>query len=284
VAVRIQTRALLGLLTDLARTADRRPDAGSTGAVLLVSGRGHHGIEPGRVELLAGMSTNHTAAAYAHTWCTGQLPGPLLWSLRDVQAVLDVFKGAAGRDPDGEHAVEILASADQVDVREDPSLLDDGVSLTFALQDLAPWPGPMVVRVLSGQTSAGTDLAGRLVVERDGRAVPPGPRLDVIPDRLDPFLRVGKRRRSPVQLYIDHPLLPVLVQVGDAYRGAMLPHDHGEYDADQAPDVDLQALPDVAAVWPRTEPTPAPPAPPEPALFDGPLRRDPFRRDTDPTT
>ncbi len=255
--IRIATRQLLGLLVDLARTADRGAEAGPLGAVLLSSGRGHYGPEPGRVELLGGMSTDRRVMGYAHVPCTGQLPRPVLLGLRDLRAVVSVFKAAAGRDPDEQHAVEISTAGEgetvDITVREDPSLLDDGVSLTFGSVDLAGFPARTLVRVTSGASWPEPDRRGRVTVERDGRQVAATDRVDVLPAALSPFVAVGKRRGEPLQVYTRHQLVPVLVQVGDAYRGAASVWHADDDTAADLPDVDLHTAPDLDAWFPLVD-------------------------------
>lgn len=252
--VRVQTRALLGLLVDAARTAASGPGAGAVGGVLLSSGRGHHGTEPGRVELLGAIATDRTSLGYGHTYCSGQLPAPQLWSLRDLQAVVTVFKAAAGSDKDGEHAVEIDAAAagaapGEVQVREDPNLFGDGVCLTFTPMDRTDFPARTAMRVLAGDSWPPVPKRGPVTIERDGRTIRAGARLDVKGSALAPFVAVAKRRGQPLQLYTRHQLAPVLVQVGDAYRGAVSPWIPDDDTATDLPDVELHAGADLA-YWP----------------------------------
>lgn len=267
-AIRVATRPLLGLLTDLARTAESKPDAGALGAVLLSTGRGHHGPEVGRIELLGAMSTDRRVAGYAHTPCLGQLARPVLLALRDVRSVVSVFKAAAGRDKDEQHAVEIElhGAGDTVDVtvREDPNLLDDGVSLTFGSVDLAGFPARTLVRVVSGASWPALDVAGRATMVRDGRDVPAGDRVDVLPAALAPFVSVAKRRGQPLQLYVRHHLAPVLVQLGDGYRGAAGVWRADDDTSAELPDVDLHTAPDLDRWFPLPPDAPAP-APDGPA-------------------
>lgn len=247
--VRVQTRGLLGLLVDLARTTAAGADAGATGGVLLSTGRGHHGAEPGRVELLGGVSTTGRAMGYAHVHCVGQLATPQLWSHRDAHAVVQVFGAAAGKDKDGEHAVEVEQVGAEVLVREDPTLFGDGVSLSFQPLDRADFPARTAYRVLSGASWPEVPKRGRVTVKRDGHDVPDGPRLDVDGAVLAPFVAVGRRRGRPLQLYTRHPLVPVLVQVGDSYRGALAPWAADDDTATDLPDVEMYAEPDLTE-WP----------------------------------
>lgn len=228
------TGQLLAVLADLVQTVDRDPDAGALGGVLLHTSRGHFGDEPGQVDLLAGASTDRRVAGHTYTWCTGQLPAPSLWSLRDVRSVLAVFKAARGRDKDDVHAVEIHASAGQVEIREDPNLIDEGVSLRFAEGTLSEFPARVIYRILH-ETPPSTML-------RDGVFVDAEPRTDLTHAALAPFLKVAKRRGELLQLYRNHQHAPVLVQIGDDYRGVLIPVRPTDPLGDtQNPDADLHA-------------------------------------------
>jgi hypothetical protein len=268
--IRVATRPFVVLLVDLARTAERRPEAGNLGAVLLSTGRGYYGPDPGRVELLGGMSTDRKVMAYAHMPCSGQLPRPVLLGLRDLRNVVSVFKAAAGRDPDEQHAVELVIEGDgdtvDVTVREDPTLLGPGVSLTFESVDLQGYPARTLARVVAGDAWPAPDALGRVLVERDGRKVPAGDRVDVVASHLAPFVAVGKRRGVPVELFVRHPLAPVLVQLGDSYRGALAPWPSDDDTSAELPDVELATLPDLDQWFPAGDEHRAfPVTPPKPA-------------------
>jgi S-DNA-T family DNA segregation ATPase FtsK/SpoIIIE len=219
--VRILTSALLGVLTDLAHTADRTPDAGLTGSVLLHTGRGHHGGEPGIMELLAGASTDRRVAGHTYAPCSGQLTQPTLWSLRDVKSVITVFKAARGRDPLNIHAVEIARSDGEVTIREDPNLIDEGVSLSFGELDPFDYPARTLYDVLDTPPCPDVVLGVGRLAELSLR--PPTPRTDLIPSSLVPFTRVAVRRGELIRLYRRHQHRPLLIQIGDTYRGLLLP-------------------------------------------------------------
>jgi S-DNA-T family DNA segregation ATPase FtsK/SpoIIIE len=236
VTVRITTGALLGVLADLVQTADGGPDGGVMGAVLLYSTRGHHGAEPGAIELLAGVSSDRYTAGHTYTPCSGQLGAPTLWSLRDVRAVLSVFKAARGKDAHNAHAVEIRRSGGEIVIREDPNLIDEGVSLSFGELDAAEYPAPALYRLLdAAQPSVRVSV-------QDGRPVTvhATPRTDLPPSRLRGFSAVARRRGELLQLYRSHQHVPVLVQVGGTYRGVLLPWRPVDTAGDeQAPDAEL---------------------------------------------
>lgn len=243
------TGGLIGVLSDLIQTADRDPEAGVLGGVLLHTARGHHGGEPARVDLLAGASTNRYVAGHTYTWCTGQLGDPSLWSIRDARNVIGVFKAARGKDKDNTHAVEIRRSGGEVEIREDPNLIDEGVALTFAEGDAAQFPARTLYTVL--------DAKQRVVEVRDGMFIDAGPRTDLVPAVLTPFLKVAARRKDLLQLYRTHQHVPVLIQIGDTYRGLLMPYRTETALTDDHPGADVHP-PDLEHPrWARAAPPPA---------------------------
>lgn len=238
-SVRVLTSTLLGVLADLVQTADGGREAGPLGAVLLHTTRGHHGAEPGALELLAGVSSDRHTAGHTYAPCAGQLVEPTLWSLRDVRAVMSVFAAARGRDPKNSHAVEIHRSAGEITIREDPNLIDEGVSLSFGELDAGEYPARSLYRILDTQQRTRIPAPG----------TPPGgplewlyatPRTDLAGARLRGFLTVARRRGELLQVYRTHQHVPVLVQIGGTYRGVLLPWRPAEVAGDeQRPDAEL---------------------------------------------
>jgi S-DNA-T family DNA segregation ATPase FtsK/SpoIIIE len=270
---RILTGALIGVLSDLIQTADRDPDAGVMGGVVVHTGRGHFGAEPGRVDLLAGISSDRHVVGHTYTWCTGDLGEPSWWSIRDARAVINVFKAARGRDKQNTHAVEILRAGAEVLIREDPNLIDEGVSLAFGEGDLTAYPLPTLYRLLDAEQPA--------VVHRDGQFVDAVPRTDLVADVLIPFTKVAKRRGEILQLYRSHQDVRLLVQIGETYRGLLQPYRSTEQLGDgthpgadiHTPDLDHdrwqpapsgEAPGDSAAPWQLDLDGPIEPPPPSP--------------------
>lgn len=70
---RVDTTDLIDLLTDLIVTAEQRPDAGAIASILLHTTRAQLGTEPGRTDILAGLSTDRAAADPA------SYPGPRIY-------------------------------------------------------------------------------------------------------------------------------------------------------------------------------------------------------------
>jgi S-DNA-T family DNA segregation ATPase FtsK/SpoIIIE len=234
--IRVNTKALIGLLADLACTAADEPDAGARGGVLLHTTRGHYGSEPGMCTLLVGSSTTGYVAGTAHTYATGQA-APALWPIDDVRAVIAVLRPLCKGKDKAEHSVEISRVGDEVTVAEDPDLFANGTKLSFTVASLDQWPRSL--------WSALSDVHLRPPVELDGRTVPAAPRLDVTPAHLAPFNRVAARRKESVQLFVYHQHRPVLVQIGATYRGMLSPlrYEAGEDAVEPTVEVHAPDLP-----------------------------------------
>lgn len=240
--VRVKTSALIELLTDLAFTAGEPGDP--AGRILLHSASGYaDSSEPGKSQLLVGTSTDRFAVG--HTWCVAEgHTNPMLWPVLDAAAVVNVFKPLTKGNAD--HAVSIRRKGDEITVQEDADLFGEGTALTFTVGDLDGFPRGV------------WDILGHRLfpAQRD----PAVPRTDLSPARLTAFAKVAVRRKAPVELYRTHQLQPVLVQIGQSYRGAAMPvswYSPGEEDPTRygiEPSTDLYAadLPPVEDV-PRAE-------------------------------
>lgn len=205
---RIPTGHLVGLLTDLALTAADPADSGATAAVLLHTARGYFDGEPGKSDLLVGTSTDAFVVGHAHIGCAGQVD-PMLWPIAEVRAVIAVLK-PLGKNAD--HSVEISRDGDTIKVAEDPNLFGEGLTVTFTGYAVDEWPVDAVRSML-------TEV--RTTPPADARAV--APRTDFNAARLAPFLKVASRRGRQLEFYRYHQSLPVVVQIGDAYRGVVSP-------------------------------------------------------------
>jgi len=210
--IHLATKALVGLLTDLAHTSADTDMHGS--GILLHSARGYADpAEPGKTDLLAGTST--TGFHCGHTWVSaaGSL-GVMRWALDDVQSVISTFKKKSKGHK--EHAVDILRDGDHVTVAEDPKLWGE-TSMTFQVLPLDDYPRDLW-RVMEGHQ--------RVELDTD-----PMPRTDIGPHALGVLAKVAQRHKAPIELYRYHQRRAVLVQIGDRYRGAVYPQ---RWDADVA--------------------------------------------------
>lgn len=233
--VRINTAALIDLLGDLVLTADTSLHAGGTGNVLLYTTRAAIGAEPGVSGVLAGFS--HHAGMVGHTYTatiSGDLPRPVLWPVRDVKAIIAVFKAAGKADDD--HAVDIRIDGPICEVSEDPDLFDDGRRLAFAHTDLEKYAGPAVFRLLEhAPVPAGKDAVDDVPLTR---------RTDFAAQLLAPFTKIASRRGEHLRMYRQHQERRVLVQIGDTYRGAVAPTVFDAVGPEDEPEADV-LLPDL---------------------------------------
>lgn len=230
--IRVPTKYFLALLADLALTS---AEDGETAGVLLHSARGYADpTQPGMTDMIAG--TSCSSLYIGHTWsgASGQT-APMLWPLTDVQAVISVFTVLAKGHK--EHSIDIRVQGNEVTVAEDPTLFGQ-TSLTFTPADLTKYPRDRW-KVLEG-------IGHRVHNPHDTE---PSPRTDFDPKRLAVFVKIAKARGEDIQLYRTHQRSPVLVQIGNTYRGAVMPStrwDHDTPKAGEAPSADLYAptLPD----------------------------------------
>lgn len=248
--MRVFTKHLLTLLTDLTETAAKNPDLPGLAGIELHTGRGEYGTDPGYTDLLCGASTNRYSGAHAYTSCDGQLAGgPILLPVAGAKAIIDVFKTAA-KEKNPLHAVELHHDAGILRISEDPNLVDDGLSLRVVLGDLDEFP-LTVYRLLSRELRT-------VVTNRDGRTETAAPLSTVSADVLAPFVRVAKRRGELLHVYRTHQAEPWQVQIGDDYRGVIqtLRLAEDSYRDRDRPDAVVHA-PDGMPPLPDPEPAPA---------------------------
>jgi hypothetical protein len=225
--IRIESKPLAGMLTDLERTASRGgyPSDG----VLLHSAVGPIGDEPGQQSLLVGTSYGRGGIGYCIEAAHGQME-PMLWPITDVDIVLGFLKKTGGGKKD--HAVLIDREGDEVCVAEDPDLFADGTSIRFTVAPLSSF---------SQRVWASLDFDPDQAQERDDYGV----RVDIPAANMAVFQRIAARRGQAVKTFV-HDLTEqrskVMVQIGPTYRGAVgtWPWDRDiEGDGGTGPDVDL---------------------------------------------
>lgn len=232
----IETRHLLELLDSLVSTASADPKDGAIAGVLLHTVRGPLGAEPGMTDLLVGTSCNRFVVGHTYVPAFGQLGGPVLWRIDDVKMVISAYQPKVKNSKD--HAVEIRVEGGVVGISEaEDALFDaDGLKLEFTVGRLAEYPRnawTLLKRVSDAQILRdGLDLVQVL------------PRTDLGPAVLEPFVRVAKARKMPLELYRYHQRLPLLVQIGPSYRGAVATYkwdDDRPGGAGHAPDAEVYA-------------------------------------------
>ena len=170
---------------------------------------------------------------------------PMLWPIGEVPAAIAVLRQMSHGQPD--HTVEIHPEGDQVTLSAGEDLFGEGARYTFDLADAGKFPAS-IWRLIS-------DVHHRTYpVDHDTKkVVPAGVRTRIPARNLAPFVAIAKARKELVELYRYHPRLPVLVVIGDNYRGAFMP-ERAEDDllAVDAPGLD---------VYPATLPKPKPDKP-----------------------
>lgn len=260
-SVRVESAALVGLLTDLVQTAGSVDEDGlPCAAVLLHSTRVDRRSEPGKVDLLVGTSTDRFMVG--HTWADadGQLPGPMLWPLVEVRTVIAALrlKIRGEKDSGPKHRVCLRRVGDRVEIVEDSpqrSMFGDGDAWEFAfvLASLDDYP-----RGLWSLLSTGDQSIPAPYRDTDGEVVEALPRADYDTERLAQFVRIAKRRAWPLQTFRRHHRLPTHIQIGWGYRGLILPVRWNEEHEDGL-------CPDVAVHDPKLPPPPPPPPAPKPS-------------------
>lgn len=200
----IATKDLIGLLTDLIATAGDGPLA----AVHLRTMSGYWRDEPGRTNLLAGVSTSGVVGG--HTWAlaAGTIE-PTVWSVDDAKAVIAVFKPAV-KLHGLNHTVDIETTVDRhITVRETPALFDAGSELAFTGSDPADYPYGPVTRALASNSD--------FVVAGDTGKDAPHTTWNGTAMRA--LLAVERRRAANLRLWKLPGTGRHLVQIGDEWRG-----------------------------------------------------------------
>lgn len=239
----IATKDLVGLLIDLIQTAGDGP----LGAVHLRTMAGYWRDEPGRTNLLAGVSTSGVVGG--HTWAlaAGTLE-PMVWSVDDAKAVIAVFKPAVKMHGPN-HTVDIEVDSERhITVRETPALFDAGSELAFTGWDPADYPYGPVARALTADDDV--PVAG-------GDATREAPHTTWAGAAMRALLAVEKRRAANLRLWKLPGTGRHLVQIGDEWRGFIFARtvDPDEVDLDE-PTSDLnvesdveEESPEVVADW-----------------------------------
>lgn len=252
--LQIPTAPFVQMLADLAVTATSETGT-ATASVLLHTARGYESTEPGRTTLLVGTSTNRLIVGHTWTVASGSVE-PMLWPIADVQAVIDVFKPLS-RETSG-HALLVRREGDEIVVSEQQPKLDGkSTSIRFGLADLNDYPRNL--------WSAMSDVPITNEV--------PLPRVDFAAEGLAALAKLAKRFKSPVQMYRYTTNGTLLLQIGDRWRGALVPafwdDSNRSWGEDPGGDIYPPVLPPVTE--PDRPPARAVPAPAEssaPPLFE----------------
>lgn len=220
--IRIHTARLIELIGELRHTTHPDPESGSLHGILLHTATGYHiPGEPGSGDILVGTSSMHTAAGHTYAPAFGQMSRPMLLPLDRALHVVTWFKAEAKENPD--HTVEIGYDGKIITVKTmgDPKLFgDDGDdAVEFKGLDVDKYPRG-IWDALKWDTKPARD-AGALLA-----------RSDVPAAALEPFVKVAGKR--VIELYRYHQQRPILVGIGEKYRGVIMP---GRWDNMDKPSV-----------------------------------------------
>lgn len=208
--IRVETHQLIKLLGDLAHTTSA--GHGAIGCILLHTARGPLEDEPGDTDLLVGTATDGVCTGHTYVDSYGQLPGPMLWPLADVKALLAAYKpkAAATKSKPKKHTVLIKREGSEIIVCEDPNLFSDGLTVRFTEGPISEYPRGLW-DILERTPTVTIDHGDEQ------------PRTDFHESALKPFLAVAKSRKAPLELYRYHQRARLLVQIGQRYRGCVVP-------------------------------------------------------------
>lgn len=239
----VTTKDLIGLLVDLIATAGDGPLA----AVHLRTMAGYWRDEPGRTNLLAGVSSSGVVGGHSWVLASGVME-PTVWSVEDARAVIAVFKTAVKQHGQN-HTVDIDVDADRhVTVRETPALFDAGSELTFTGWDPADYPYSRITDALASSV----DEAGR-------QQEAPANLTSWSGTAMRAVLAVEKRRGADLRLWKLPGTGRHLAQIGDEWRGFIFARrvDPDSVDVDEptadlnveAPEEAQLESPEAMAAW-----------------------------------
>ena len=227
----LPTRALVALLKDTVCCTGKAKDFPALATVLLHCDRGEwvmeekpekgEGTEPliETIEspLLVATATNGESIVQAHTWIEsgGALHKPVLLSAIDVRAIIGVFRPLVSTLEDKQvHNTQIELEGDEITFEEDPQQVPGGFAVSASLVDLAEYPRE-IVRLLSPDPAA--------KVKIDGKTIEPSYGTGVHEKYLKMAADVSRRRGMPVAWYRHHQRKGIVVEVGAAWRGVIMP-------------------------------------------------------------
>lgn len=183
----VDTAALLGLLTDIARTASTDDVMPMINGVLL------HTASHDKTPVLVATSTDRFHLGQAHIECTGGIPESFV-RLDDIKRLIAVLKPLAH----GESLLEISAADNAL------AFNVDGMAMTLPTsEELPKWPkiGPLFS---TDRNSAEQHTA-------------------IAPRLMATMTAVAKARGESLRIQFQGANRPVIVLIGDAYRALVMP-------------------------------------------------------------
>lgn len=255
----LPTRHLVGLLADTLPAACKDQTIPTLCSIVLHTDHGpyalptddHDGdrstglIDEVDTDLLVATATDRTLLVQAHTWCEGQLGHPLLLSVVDADAVIDLFKpliSSLGRDTVHRVIVEQNRPRALLTIREDPTQVPDGKALIVVARPADDYPRNV-------STLMQPDTTATVSVLREGLRVivEPSYGTGVQATHLAIMAKVAKNRGMPLALYRHHQDRILVGTVGTSWRCAAQParlsEDAGEYKEPPVPVFDLPLPP-----------------------------------------
>lgn len=233
--VKIQTRHLVGMLTDLLRTASTLEEFPHVNAVLLFGDRAdiaHDDVKPGDeakdedtlgvefgpTDVLVGTSADLSIMAQCFAPCTGRLTSPILITAADAKAITQRFEPLRKKFPKskGAHITVLDLSGGVLRVSEDPTLTHTPRVLTFnVLGDEHLENFPDVEKVATINVGEEVKRDGKIVAATWGRGV--------YGHHWQALAAVAKRRKMTPVWYQHHQLRPARVTIGGWYWAAPVP-------------------------------------------------------------
>lgn len=256
--ITVSTRALVGLLSDLALTAGTDPETPTLCTLALWTTRGEWVMDlpdDGGADhevplfdaldslLLVGTSTDGYAAAQASAPCDCDGEGlsrPVLVAVADVGALVKVFRPlihSLGKEVT--HRSVLALSGTLLTVGEDPRQVPSGIEVSVPALEADDFPA-----VWSIMAPDPTEL----VPDRDGVVEPASYGTAYTGRYLETFGKVSKRRGMALVMYRHHQHRRVVVEVGASYRAVVRPVGLRDETALSAPTVRVFAPEPLGAV------------------------------------
>lgn len=225
--IAIDTRHLVGLLTDMVKTAQKDPLHPHLNAVLLHTDNamaevddGEGGKELMESEVLVVTSTTGRMIGQGHAPCNGQLHRPVLVSVTSAGSIVKVFT-ALMKEVDQKtvtHRTQLELVGNTLTVSEDEEVVESGAELSIQVLDeevVDNFP-----RNLEWALAPDPHFE---VVDKDKLVVPPSYGTGLRGDDLAVVAAISKRRAMEPILYRSHQSRSVVVTVGSMYRMTLAP-------------------------------------------------------------
>jgi hypothetical protein len=225
--IAIDTRHLVGLMTDLVRTAHKDPLFPHLNAVLLHTDNATAAVDDGdggeelmESEVLVVTSTTGRMIGQGHAPCNGQLHRPVLVSATDAKSISQVFTSLMKLvdKKTVTHRTQLELTGNTLTVSEDEEVVESGFELS--LQVLGEEAVDDFPRNLEWALAPDPHFE---VVGKDQIVIPPSYGTGVRGDDLGVVGAISKRRAMEPIVYRSHQTRSVVVTIGSQYRMTMAP-------------------------------------------------------------